>query len=515
MKSLISIITLLMLNLIAFGQGVNFEHITFDEALAKAKAENKLVFMDCYTSWCGPCKYMTETIFPQEKAGEFFNPKFVCVKYDMEKGEGPELAKRFGVRAYPTFLILRPDGTVQHKIVGGGDLDKFIAKVEKGLNEKTSLDYLNKIYEKGKMNKKQLMTYSVVLNEAYEKDKSEKVGKELDAVLKEKDKMKNIAVIGSGSWGMALAIHLARCGNNVKVWSFLDEERDLINNERKCKFLPNVEIPDNIICSTNFEEVIKDTEFILHVTPSKFTRDIFKQYKQFVGNKPVIICSKGFEKETLKTLDEVIKEEMPEVRLGVLSGPSHAEEVSVAVPTVLVIASKDEEILEMIQKTFMCPEMRIYTSSDVKGVELGGALKNIIAFCAGVASGIGLGDNTFAALVTRGLGELTRLGVALGGEKDTFYGLSGLGDLIVTCLSEHSRNRKAGKLIGQGKTLEEAKKEVGMVIESIDNIEVAYELGRKNNVYMPIVEMVYKVIYEQLDPQEAVKNLMTRDRKSE
>ncbi len=327
--------------------------------------------------------------------------------------------------------------------------------------------------------------------------------------------MKNIAVIGSGSWGMALAIHLARCGNNIKVWSFLDEEKDLINNERKCKFLPNVEIPDNIRCSTNFEEVIKDSEFILHVTPSKFTRNIFKQYKQFVGNKPVIICSKGFEKESLKTLDEVLKEEMPEVRLGVLSGPSHAEEVSVAVPTVLVIASKEEEILNMIQETFMCPEMRIYTSSDVKGVELGGALKNIIAFCAGVASGIGLGDNTFAALVTRGLGELTRLGVALGGEKDTFYGLSGLGDLIVTCLSEHSRNRKAGKLIGQGKTLEEAKKEVGMVIESIDNIEVAYELGRKNNVYMPIVEMVYKVIYQQLDPQEAVKNLMTRDRKSE
>ena len=327
--------------------------------------------------------------------------------------------------------------------------------------------------------------------------------------------MKNIAVIGSGSWGMALAIHLAKCGNNIKVWSFSEEEENIINNEKRCKFLPNVEIPDNIICSTNFEEVIKDAEFILHVTPSKFTRDIFRQYKQFVGNKPVIICSKGFEKETLKTLDEVIKEEMPEVRLGVLSGPSHAEEVSVAVPTVLVIASKDEEILEMIQKTFMCPEMRIYTSSDVKGVELGGALKNIIAFCAGVASGRGLGDNTFAALVTRGLGELTRLGVALGGEKDTFYGLSGLGDLIVTCLSEHSRNRKAGKLIGQGKTLEEAKKEVGMVIESIDNIEVAYELGRKNNVYMPIVEMVYKVIYEQLDPQEAVKNLMTRDRKSE
>ena len=163
----------------------------------------------------------------------------------------------------------------------------------------------------------------------------------------------------------------------------------------------------------------------------------------------------------------------------------------------------------------MCAEMRIYTSNDIKGVELGGALKNIIAFCAGVAAGIGLGDNTFAALITRGLGELTRLGVALGGEKETFYGLSGLGDLIVTCLSQHSRNRKAGKLIGQGKTLEEAKKEVGMVIESIDNIEVAYELGKRNNVYMPIVETVYKVLYENLDPREAVKELMTREKKSE
>ena len=169
----------------------------------------------------------------------------------------------------------------------------------------------------------------------------------------------------------------------------------------------------------------------------------------------------------------------------------------------------------MIQETFMCSDMRIYTSNDVKGVELGGALKNIIAFCAGVAAGIGLGDNTFAALITRGLGELTRLGVALGGEKETFYGLSGLGDLIVTCLSEHSRNRKAGKLIGQGKTLEETRKEVGMVIESIDNIEVAYELGKRNNVYMPIVETVYKVLYEKLNPREAVKDLMTREKKSE
>ena len=327
--------------------------------------------------------------------------------------------------------------------------------------------------------------------------------------------MKNIAIIGSGSWGVALAIHLARCGNNIKIWSFLEEERDLINNEKKCKFLPNAVIPDNIECSTDFEYVIKDAEFILHVTPSKFTRNVFKQYKQYVGNKPVIICSKGFEKDSLKTLDEVIKEELPGVKLGVLSGPSHAEEVSIAVPTVLVIASEHDEILSMIQDTFMCPEMRIYTSRDVKGVELGGALKNIIAFCAGVASGIGLGDNTFAALITRGLGELTRLGVALGGKKDTFYGLSGLGDLIVTCLSEHSRNRRAGKLIGQGKTLEEAKKEVGMVIESIDNIEVAYELGKLHNVYMPIVETVYNVIYNNLEPRKAVNDLMTREKKSE
>ena len=327
--------------------------------------------------------------------------------------------------------------------------------------------------------------------------------------------MKNIAIIGSGSWGIALATHLSRNGNKIKVWSFDEEEKNLINNEKKCKFLPNLVLPDNIFCSNDFEEVIKDAEFILHVTPSKFTRDTFKQYKQYVGTKPVIICSKGFEKETLKTLDEVMKEELPGVKIGVLSGPSHAEEVSIAVPTVLVIASEHKEILELIQNTFMCTEMRIYTSDDVKGVELGGALKNIIAFCAGVAAGIGLGDNTFAALITRGLGELTRLGVELGGRKDTFYGLSGLGDLIVTCLSEHSRNRKAGKLIGQGKTLEETKKEVGMVIESIDNIEVAYELCKIHNVDMPIVESVYQVIYGKLDPKTAVNNLMTRAKKAE
>ena len=327
--------------------------------------------------------------------------------------------------------------------------------------------------------------------------------------------MKNIAIIGSGSWGVALSIYLANEENKVKVWSFNEEEKKLINEERKCKFLPQVIVPENVECSNDFEEVIKDADFILHVTPSKFTRSTFKQYKQFVGDKPVVICSKGFEKDSLKTLDEVLEEELPGVKVGVLSGPSHAEEVSQGIPTVMVAASKHEEVKELIQNTFMSEKMRIYTSDDVKGVELGGALKNIIAFCAGVATGMNLGDNTFAALVTRGLNEIAKLGEQLGGQRDTFYGLSGLGDLIVTCSSMHSRNRKAGMLIGQGKTLEEAKKEVGMVIESIDNIDVAYELGKKNNAYMPIIETVYKVIYEGLKPEDALNSLMTRERKSE
>ena len=327
--------------------------------------------------------------------------------------------------------------------------------------------------------------------------------------------MKNIAIIGSGSWGVALAIHLAKLGNNIKIWSFMEEERDLINNEHKCKFLPNITLPKNITCSTDYKEVIDKSSFILHVTPSKFTRSTFKQYKEYVQNKPIIICSKGFEKDSLKTLDEVILEEMPNAKIGVLSGPSHAEEVCISIPTVLVCASKHQDILKEIQDTFMCDHMRLYTSNDVKGVELGGALKNIIAFCAGVAVGIGLGDNTFAALITRGLSELARLGIELGGERETFYGLSGLGDLIVTCLSEHSRNRKAGKLIGQGKSLEETKQEVGMVIESIDNIDVAYELGKIHNIPMPIVETVYKVIYKNLDPKKAVLELMNRDKKYE
>ena len=326
---------------------------------------------------------------------------------------------------------------------------------------------------------------------------------------------RNIAIIGSGSWGVALSIHLAKQGHNVKIWSFSKDECDMINNEKRCKFLPNVELPEGITCTTSHEEAIEGTDFIVHVTPSKFTRDVVKQYKQYVTNQPIVICSKGFEKDSLLTLDEVIQEEIPNAKIAVLSGPSHAEEVSVSLETVLVVASKYDAVLKLVQDAFMSSKMRIYTSRDVKGVELGGALKNIIAFCAGVAAGIGLGDNTFAALITRGLAELTRLGVALGGQRDTLYGLSGLGDLIVTCLSEHSRNRRAGKLIGQGKTLDEAKQEVGMVIESIDNIEVAHQLGKLHNIDMPIVEAVYGILYEGLKAEEAVNMLMNRAKKSE
>lgn len=328
-------------------------------------------------------------------------------------------------------------------------------------------------------------------------------------------RMKNICIIGSGSWGVALAIHAAKMGNKVKIWSFAEEEADLINNEKKCKFLPDAVIPDGVVCTTNIKEAIEGSDMILHVTPSKFTRDTIKKYKDFVKDQPVIICSKGFEANTLYTLSQVASEEMPNVKIGVLTGPSHAEEVSLEVPTAIVIASKHIDIQYEVQDTFMNENMRIYTTSDVRGAELGGALKNIIAFCAGIIAELNMGDNTFAALITRGLTEISRLGVAMGGNHNTFYGLSGLGDLIVTCLSEHSRNRRAGRCIGRGLSIEETKKEVGMTIESIDNIEVAYQLAHKYNIEMPIVNTVYNVLFNELKPQDAVVKLMTRQKKCE
>ncbi len=327
--------------------------------------------------------------------------------------------------------------------------------------------------------------------------------------------MKNIAIIGSGTWGVALAIHLANIGHNVKIWSFTQEETDAINNERKCQFLPEAVIPDNVRCYTDIKQVVEGSDIILHVTPSKFVRTTIKKYEAYVTNQPIIMCAKGFEETTLCTLSDIIEQELPNSKYGIFSGPSHAEEVSLGVPTAIVIASKNKEVQELVQDTFMNEKMRVYASDDVIGVELGGALKNIIAFCAGIATEINLGDNSFAALITRGLVEITRLGEAMGGKHDTFYGLSGLGDLIVTCMSEHSRNRRAGRLIGKGYTVEQARQEIGMVIESIDNIDVAYKLAQKYNIEMPIVNSVYDVLYNNLDPKEAVTMLMTRKRKSE
>lgn len=327
--------------------------------------------------------------------------------------------------------------------------------------------------------------------------------------------MKKIAVIGSGSWGVALSMHLASMGHIVNIWSFAEEEANLINKERKCMFLPEITIPENVTCYTNFEEALEGTDLIIHVTPSKFVRNILKQYKHLVKEQPIVMCAKGFERETLNSLDQIIEDELPNHPYAVLSGPSHAEEVSRQIPTAMVVASKDEALQEEVRSIFMNEKMRIYTSFDIKGVEIGGALKNIIAFCAGIAAELGLGDNSFAALITRGLTEISRLGVKMGGKQDTFYGLTGLGDLIVTCSSEHSRNRRAGKLIGAGKSIEETRQIVGMTIESIDNIEVAYELSKKYDVDMPIVHAVYDVLYNGLDPKKAVTMLMTRDKKSE
>lgn len=325
----------------------------------------------------------------------------------------------------------------------------------------------------------------------------------------------NICILGSGSWGVALAIHLAKMNHNIKMWSFTEEETNIINNERKCKFLPNAILPENIFCTTSFKEAIEGTEMILVVTPSKAVRETIVKCKEYITDQQIIICSKGFERATLYTLNEILEEELPNSKIGGLSGPSHAEEVSVGIPTALVIASKHQEILDNVQKAFMNEALRIYTSNDIKGAELGGALKNIIAFCAGILTGLELGDNTFAALLTRGLSEMAKLSVEMGGDFKTIYGLTGLGDLIVTCLSSHSRNRRAGILIGQGKTIEEAKKEVGMTIEAIDNIETVHELSKKHDIEMPIVNAVYDVLYNNLKPKDAAVKLMTRKAKYE
>ena len=327
--------------------------------------------------------------------------------------------------------------------------------------------------------------------------------------------MKTVAIIGAGSWGVALAIHISKLGNKVRLWSYNPSETELIRKERVCKFLPGVMIPEEVECYNEFEPVITGADYIFHVTPSRSVRETLRKYKNLVTDQPIILCSKGFEKDSMMTLDEEVEDELPKAKIGVLSGPTHAEEVSIGLPSALVIASKNNRLLQEVQTLLMSDTLRVYTSTDIKGAELGGALKNIVAFTAGIAYGLGLRDNSFAALITRGLAEITRLGVALGGQHDTFYGLTGLGDLIVTCLSEHSRNRRAGILIGEGKSLDEVKKEIGMTIESIDNLEVTYELSQIHGIEMPIVEKAYQILYEGLSCKEALTQLMNRGGKHE
>lgn len=280
--------------------------------------------------------------------------------------------------------------------------------------------------------------------------------------------------------------------------------------------MPNITISDSIKCYTDFESTLKNADIILIVTPSNAIRDTANKIKDFVtDNQIFVLCSKGMEKDTQKVYTEVIKEIFPNNEVAALSGPSHAEEVSENIPTAVVIASENDETSEILQNIFMNDKFRVYTNDDLLGVEMGGSLKNIIALACGIAIGLGYGDNTIAALITRGIFEISRLGVEAGAKKQTFYGLTGVGDLFVTCSSKHSRNRSAGILIGQGKTVEEAIKEVGMVVEGVNAVEGAYILAQKYSVSTPIINEIYDIIHNKKTPQEATLNLMTRGKKTE
>lgn len=327
---------------------------------------------------------------------------------------------------------------------------------------------------------------------------------------------KNISVIGSGSWGVALAILLNKNGHNVKLWSYNQDEADLINDKKECKFLPGVVIPEGITCYTSLEESMRDTEIVLIVTPSSAIRSTLNNLKPYAKESQVfLLCSKGMEADSQKVYTEVIKEVLPFVKVAALSGPSHAEEVSRFVPTAVVISCEDEDIMNELQEVFMNEFFRVYTNKDMLGVEMGGSLKNIIALSCGIAIGLGYGDNTIAALITRGLLEISRLGVSAGAEAQTFYGLTGLGDLFVTCSSKHSRNRQCGILLGKGYSIEEAKKEVGMVVEGISAVEGAYVLARKYDVYTPIINEMYAIIHDGKSTKEATEALMTKGKKQE
>lgn len=326
-----------------------------------------------------------------------------------------------------------------------------------------------------------------------------------------------IAVIGSGSWGTAAALLLARHGHDVCLRSWQQAETDRLNRDRENKeFLPGMCFSDNIICIHDMKEAVDGAELIVTVVPSPATRSTAKELAAVVKkSQPIVNLSKGLEETTLLRLSQVFAEEIPQAEIAVMSGPSHAEEVSRGLPTTNVVAANDKKLSEFIQDIFMDECFRVYTGDDVVGLELGGALKNVIALCAGISDGLGYGDNTKAALMTRGLAEITRLGVSMGANRSTFSGLSGVGDLIVTCTSMHSRNRRAGILLGRGKTLDETLKEIHMVVEGVNTAKAALALSEKYQVSMPIVKEANEILYNNKSAKEAVLSLMTRGKTGE
>ncbi|MBQ8803768.1 MAG: NAD(P)H-dependent glycerol-3-phosphate dehydrogenase [Tyzzerella sp.] len=329
--------------------------------------------------------------------------------------------------------------------------------------------------------------------------------------------MKKVGILGAGSWGTALALLLHSNGHDVTIWSIDKKEVEMLQTERENRGkLPGVKLPLDMSITNDLEEGMKDKDFLVLAVPSIFTRGTARSMKPYIKPGQMIVnVAKGIEESTLMTLSEQIEEELPEADVAVLSGPSHAEEVGRGLPTTCVVGARTRETAEYLQEAFMNEVFRVYTSPDILGIELGGSLKNVIALAAGIADGLGYGDNTKAALITRGIAEITRLGVKMGGKAESFSGLTGIGDLIVTCASVHSRNRKAGYLMGQGKTMQEAMDEVKMVVEGVYSAKAAIKLAEKYQVSMPIIEQVNRVLFENKSASEAVRELMLREGKSE
>lgn len=328
--------------------------------------------------------------------------------------------------------------------------------------------------------------------------------------------MSKIGVIGSGTWGTALAVLLTGNGHEVELWSAVPAEVEALTATKRHPNLGDTPIPEKIRVTGDLEQAMKDKELLVLSVPSVYVRETAHRMAPFLKEGQVITnVAKGIEDTTLKNLSEIIEEELPAARVTVLSGPSHAEEVSRGLPTTCVAGAHRRQDAELVQNLFMSPVFRVYTSPDMLGIELGGALKNVIALAAGIADGLGCGDNTKAALITRGIAEITRLGTAMGGSPETFSGLTGIGDLIVTCASMHSRNRRAGILIGKGYTMDEAMKEVKMVVEGVYSARAARALSKKYQVSMPIVEQVNEVLFDGKPAKDALYDLMLRDRRAE